>query len=383
MHTNTRVNKWSQIEPSSVYVMGLLIALLTFTQSVLAETLVFGPGVYDLTTPVVIDADNSYIELQPGAVLRGVDPIIIINGPVKNIGVYGHGTLEGGVRTIGAVINLSLENFTITLATNAVLIDGQGSCQDLRITGLTIHDVGEGIVFRNCQDFSITNNTIRDMWAQDGIEPANSQRGVISNNRVMNPGPGNAAIDVFVNTATSPGELAEVSSVTISNNILTRTIPGFLTSGIDINGNVVGVTLQGNQIVGTFKNGIRLLKGSRDISISDHIFRGLRTGISLVQCENLKITDSQFIDITKWSIVTGTDIKGPVIIQGNLFSGDAQHFAGAADATIDANIFMGNGWAIANGFNPVINAINNDFRGPKSISSPNASNLFTRDNIGE
>lgn len=384
MHTNTKMNKWGQIEQSPVYVLGLIIALLMFTQSVLAETLVFGPGGHYLTAPVVIDTDNTYIKLQPGAVLWGVDPIIKIKGPVANIGVYGTGMLEGGITVSGGVTNLSLENITITRANQAILVWGQiGGCQNLRITGLTIHDVGEGILFRNCQDFYISNNTVSDMWAQDGIEPINSQRGIISNNRITNPGTANSAIDLFVNKSTVPGELAEISSVTISNNILTRTTPGFLGSGINIHGNVVGVNLRNNQIVGTFSRGIKLIDNPRNISITDHIFRDVDVGISVNQCENLIITNSQFIDNVTWSIVTGNQIGASVIVVNNLFSGDAVHIAGNMSATIDANFFKGKKWAISNGMNPVLNVTNNNFRGPKSISNINASNLFTSDNKGE
>ena len=384
MHTNTKINKWGQIEQSPVYIIGLILALLMFTQSVSAETIVFGPGNHHLTAPLVIDTDNTYIELKSGAVLWGVDPIITIKGPVTNIGVYGTGTLEGGVTAQGGVTNLSLEDITITNAEYAVLVWGQfGGCRDLRITGLTVQNVGEGILFRNCQNFNISNNTVTDMWAQDGIEPINSQKGIISNNTITNPGPANSAIDLFVNKNTVPGELAEISSVTISNNILTRTTPGFLGSGINLHGNTTGIILRNNQIVGTFSRGIKLIENPRNISITDHIFRDVDVGISVNQSENLIITESRFINNVTWSIVTGNQIDASVIVVSNRFSGNAVHIAGSMSASIDANIFFGNGWAINNGTNPVLNVTNNEFRGPRSISKINASNLFKSGNTGE
>jgi hypothetical protein len=362
----------------------LLIALLLFTQSALAETIVYGPWVHRLNKPIVINKDNTYIELQPGAVLRGVDPIVKIKGPVSNVGISGGGTLEGGVTVDGGVTNISLQNFNITLAENAIIIFGQsGGCRNLQITGLNIYNVGEGIVFRNCQDFSILNNTISDMWEQDGIEPINSQRGIISNNRITNPGTNNSAIDVFVNKTTTPGELAEVSSLTISNNILTRTTPGFYASGINIHGNVVGANLRGNQIIGTFGNGIRLIEKPQNITITDNILRDINVGISVEGGENLIITNNQFTNIYKWSIVTGAQIAPPVFVLNNKFSGNAIHIVANTSVTADANTFSGAGWAILNSSNPVMNVTNNEFLGPYSISKPNASNLFKINNIGE
>jgi hypothetical protein len=362
----------------------LFIALLMLTESVLAGTLVFGPGVHYRTKPIVINTSNTFIDLQPGAVLRGVDPIVIIKGPVTNIGISGGGTLEGGVISYGSVTNISLQNFSITLAENAVFIAAQsGGCRDLRITGMNIYNVGEGIVFRNCQSFLIDNNTISDMWAQDGIEPINSQRGIISNNRITNPGTNNSAIDVFVNKSTLPGELAEVSSLTISNNILTRTTPGFYASGINIQGNVVGANLRGNQIIGTFGNGIRLLEKPHNITITDNIFRDINVGISVEGGENLIITNSQFTNVYKYSIATGTQIGPPVFVLNNKFSGNAIHIVANTSVTADANTFTGMGWAILNGWNTVMNVTNNEFLGPYSISNPSAPNLFKINNIGE
>lgn len=384
MQTNSIMNTWGQIKQPPVYVIGLILTLLMFTQSVLAETLVFGPGDHYLKKPIVIKTDNTYIELQPGAVLWGVDPIVIIRGPVANIGIYGTGTLEGGITAHSGVTNLSLDNFTITDAENAVLVWGQtGGCKDLRIAGLTVQNVGEGILFRNCQDFNILNNTVTDMWAQDGIEPINSQRGIISNNTITNPGPANSAIDMFINKSTVQGELAEISSVTVSNNILTRNIPGFSGSGINIHGNVSGVNLRNNEINGSFSRGIKLIDSPRNISITDHIIRDADVGISINQGENLIITNSQFIDNVTWSIVTGNQIGPAIILVNNMFSGNAVHVAGSMSATIDANIFDGADWAISNGTNPVLNVTNNDFRGPKSISKINRSNLFTSNNINQ
>jgi hypothetical protein len=359
----------------------LVAALLLFSESVSAETLVFGAGVHNLSKPVVINANDTSVEIQPGAILRGVDPIISIKGPVNNIRIHGGGTLEGGVHASGGVTNVLLEDFIVTLATNAVLIKGHmGGCKNLRITGLTIHNVGEGVVFRNCQDFFVFNNTISDMWAQDGIEPVNSQRGMISNNRVTNPGTNNSAIDVFVNYSTVPGELAEVSSVTISNNILTRTTPGFYASGINIDGNVVGANLRGNQIIGTYAWGIRLLKNPRNISITDHVFRNLNAGVAVGVVESLVIADSHFIDIARWSIITGTQMGPPAIVVNNQFSGDANHIVANASVAVDANTFSGIGWAIVNTANPVAIVTNNNFSGPNTIYKPDASNLFMENN---
>lgn len=362
----------------------LFLVLVMFSESVLAGTLVFGPGVHNLAKPVVINTDNTYIELQPGAVLRGVDPIVIIKGPVTNVGISGGGTLEGGVLAYGSLGNISLQDFNITLAGNAIQIVGEsGGCHNLRVTGMNVYNVGEGVLFRNCQDFYIYNNTISDMWDQDGIEPVNSQRGIISNNRVTNPGTNNSAIDVFVNKSTYPGELAEISSVTITNNILTRTTPGFYASGVNIEGNVIGVSLRGNQITGTYGNGIRLIGKPHNITITDNVFRDINVGMSVDGGENIIISDSQFTNIYKWSIVTGVQTAPPIFILNNNFSGDATHIAGSSNVTIDGNTFSGQGWAIANGTNPAMSVTNNEFLGPYSISKPTASNLFKINNIGE
>lgn len=388
---------------------GVAVVLLPRLAHGLGHAVTFAPGIHNITETILIDTDNTYIELMPGSILKavGIDTIIQIgNGtPLSNVGVYGKGKLEGGkngIRAVGTLTNVSLTGFEVEGAqTIAVRIDGhfgQG-CKLLSINSLYVHDCAEGIVFRHCQDFSVTNNIVFNMTGQDCIEPANCQRGIISHNRIKNPGTGNSGIDVFVNTTTNNNEIAEVSGVVISNNVIYRDeVNGYRPRGITLDGNVTNVTIEANDISGTYSMAIYLMKNCNSITVSNNPIHNVGGGIMVNKAkENIQIEGNPFKDVTGWNVLLGPSAGG-IALRNNIFVGGSPTRAqvhitgsptdGVSSHLIDGNVFSNEGsqeiagWGIANAGNPRLSVTNNDFtRITNVITSPYASNLVMRDNL--
>ena len=228
----------------------------------LAFGLTFEPGNYNLTKTITVSSDNEEVWVKAGAVLTGVDPLITVRGPVDNVRIHGRGRLEGGIRTFGDVRRLTIEDLEITNVGNAILINGHtGSCPDLTIRNLYIHDVGEGILFRNCDRFSVTHNRVLEMSAQDGIEPINSRNGIVAYNICKNPGTSNSCIDLWTNETLGVGEtVAETVNVLILGNILIYDrADGYKPAAIMVDDNVRNVIFRDNMLIGPWKRKLHLL----------------------------------------------------------------------------------------------------------------------------
>jgi len=95
------------------------------------------------------------------------------------------------------------------------------------VLGCDLDDVGEGIVLHEAISFEVSNNIIGQIKSQDGIEPAYSSWGHISNNTFTDSLEGQDALDIFF-----------AKHVMINNNIakfMTIQLTG--TNSITFNGN--------------------------------------------------------------------------------------------------------------------------------------------------
>jgi len=248
------------------------------------NTIRFEAGTYNITTALTVSKSNLHIILDRGATIKatgGFSGIMLTvgNGSTvyTNIKIQGDGTIDGnslasqGVKIHGPISDIKLSNFELknTTGTKGIEITGQnttsGRATSIKVNGLFVHDIYEGIFIAKAAKIIVSNNITIDALAtgQDLIELSECIGFTVADNYCDNPGPSNSCIDIFEDSQYG----------VVSGNVCRESNARTGVRGISFTHTtnpVKYVKVTGNIIEGSFVNGVDTGTTESFIDITDN-----------------------------------------------------------------------------------------------------------------